>query len=103
VPSPVADEVLESCDHIVALMAWNLHPRVAGRSQIVLGGRTTDTAVLAAVPIMKGAVLPHPGTQRRSPSAAVSARLIRDWAECFSQWKVGLRYRAAEPRQSLLS
>ena len=53
---PVADEVLESCDHIVALMGVEPYIRaLQDGAQIVLGGRTTDTAVLAAVPIMKGA------------------------------------------------
>ena len=44
------------CDRIVALMGPE--PYIAaleGGADIVLGGRTTDTAVLAAVPIMRGA------------------------------------------------
>jgi hypothetical protein len=44
------------CDHIVALMGPE--PYIAaleGGADIVLGGRTTDTAVLAAVPLMRGA------------------------------------------------
>jgi len=43
------------CDHIVALMGPE--PYVAALeagADIVLGGRTTDTAVLAAVPLMRG-------------------------------------------------
>src|SRR4030088_140130 len=53
---PVTDEVLESCEHIVALMGPE--PYIAALqagADIVLGGRTTDTAVLAAVPLLKGA------------------------------------------------
>jgi Acyclic terpene utilisation family protein AtuA len=53
---PVTDEVLESCEHIVALMGPE--PYIAALqagANIVLGGRTTDTAVLAAVPLLMGA------------------------------------------------
>lgn len=48
--------VFGECDHIVALMGPE--PYIAALEQgadIVLGGRTTDTAVLAAVPLMRGA------------------------------------------------
>jgi hypothetical protein len=54
--APVSDEVLDSCAHIVALMGPE--PYIAALqagADIVLGGRTTDTAVLAAVPLMRGA------------------------------------------------
>jgi Acyclic terpene utilisation family protein AtuA len=52
----VSDEVLESCEHIVALMGPEPYmAAVAAGADIVLGGRTTDTAVLAAVPLMMGA------------------------------------------------
>ena len=53
---PISDEVLESCEHIVALMGPE--PYVAALragADVILGGRTTDTAVLAAVPLLKGA------------------------------------------------
>lgn len=56
--SPMTDAqpaVFEGCDHIVALMGPE--PYIAALhagADIVLGGRTTDTAVLAAVPLMKG-------------------------------------------------
>ena len=53
---PVTEEQLRSCDHIVALMGPE--PYIAALrdgAEIVLGGRTTDTAVLAAVPLMRGA------------------------------------------------
>ena len=53
---PVTDEVLKSCEHIVALMGPE--PYIAALqagADIVLGGRTTDTAVLAAVPLLMGA------------------------------------------------
>ena len=49
-------ELLLSCERIVALMGPE--PYVAALkagADIVLGGRTTDTAVLAAVPLMRGA------------------------------------------------
>ncbi len=48
--------LLTECSHIVALMGPE--PYIAAIEQgadIVLGGRTTDTAVLAAVPLMRGA------------------------------------------------
>ena len=53
---PVTDDALFSCNHIVALMGPE--PYIAALragADIVLGGRTTDTAVLAAVPLMRGA------------------------------------------------
>lgn len=53
---PVSDADLKSCEHIVALMGPE--PYIAALqagADIVLGGRTTDTAVLAAVPLMRGA------------------------------------------------
>lgn len=49
-------EIFNNCDRIVALMGPE--PYIAaleGGADIVLGGRTTDTAVLAAVPLMRGA------------------------------------------------
>jgi len=55
---PSADlthEAIDSCRHIVALMG--VEPYIDALNQgadIILGGRTTDTAVIAALPIMKG-------------------------------------------------
>ena len=49
-------ELFQSCERIVALMGPE--PYIAALeagADIVLGGRTTDTAVLAAVPLMRGA------------------------------------------------
>lgn len=53
---PITDEMIDSCEHIVAAMGPE--PYIAALeagADIVLGGRTTDTAVLAAVPLMRGA------------------------------------------------
>ncbi|HEY1878641.1 MAG TPA: acyclic terpene utilization AtuA family protein [Caulobacteraceae bacterium] len=53
---PLADATLQACAHIVALMGPE--PYMAALEQgadIVLGGRTTDTAVLAAAPLLRGA------------------------------------------------
>jgi hypothetical protein len=53
---PLTDDLIDACDHIVALLGPE--PYIAALeagADIVLGGRTTDTAVLAAVPLMKGA------------------------------------------------
>ena len=52
----VEPALFDQCDHIVALMGPE--PYIAALEQgadIVLGGRTTDTAVIAAVPILFGA------------------------------------------------
>jgi hypothetical protein len=55
---PLDDAALDACDHIVALMGPEPYiEALKAGADIVLGGRTTDTAVLAAVPIMKGAGL----------------------------------------------
>jgi len=55
---PLDDATVDACDHIVAAMGPE--PFIAALeagADIVLGGRTTDTAVLACYPIMKGAPL----------------------------------------------
>lgn len=55
---PITDETFDACAHIVALMGPE--PYIAALrngADVVLGGRTTDTAVIAAVPIMLGANL----------------------------------------------
>lgn len=53
---PVRDADLRSCEHIVALMGPEPYIKaLEDGADIVLGGRTTDTAVLAAVPLMRGA------------------------------------------------
>jgi len=53
--SPLNDENLEACSHIVALLGPEPYiAAVAAGADIVLGGRTTDTAVLAAFPLMRG-------------------------------------------------
>ena len=53
---PLTPETLEGCSHIVALMGVEPYIDAVRRgADIVLGGRTTDTAVLAAVPLMRGA------------------------------------------------
>jgi hypothetical protein len=52
----IDDAAIDACRHIVALMGPE--PYVAALeagADIVLGGRTTDTAVLAAVPLWQGA------------------------------------------------
>jgi hypothetical protein len=52
---PVTDGLLRSCEHIVALMGPEPYiSALSNGANIVLGGRTTDTAILAAVPLMKG-------------------------------------------------
>jgi hypothetical protein len=52
---PITDELIDSCEHIVALMGPEPYVEALQKgADIVLGGRTTDTAVLAAVPLMRG-------------------------------------------------
>jgi hypothetical protein len=52
---PLSDASLEACNHIVALLGPEPYmAAVAAGADIVLGGRTTDTAVLAAIPLMRG-------------------------------------------------
>lgn len=49
-------DLFERCDHVVALMGPEPYiEALQNGADIVLGGRTTDTAVLAALPIMRGA------------------------------------------------
>ena len=52
----VDDATLDACVHVVALMGPEPYiAAVEAGADIVLGGRTTDTAILAAVPLMRGA------------------------------------------------
>lgn len=54
--SDLDDATIDACDHIVAAMGPE--PFISALEQgadIVLGGRTTDTAVIACYPLMKGA------------------------------------------------
>jgi hypothetical protein len=53
---PLEDSVIDSCEHIVGLMG--VEPYVAALqagADVIIGGRSTDTAVLASYPIWKGA------------------------------------------------
>ena len=70
-PLGLIDEAaIDACAHIVALTGPEPYvAAIEGGADIVLGGRTTDTAVLAAVPLMRGA----------APGAAWHAAKI---AEC---------------------
>lgn len=53
---PLDDATVDACSHIVALLGPEPYiSALQGGAEIVLGGRTTDTAVLAAVPLMLGA------------------------------------------------
>jgi hypothetical protein len=53
---PLTDVSLDACTHIVALLGPEPYiDAIKSGADIVLGGRTTDTAVLAAVPLMHGA------------------------------------------------
>jgi hypothetical protein len=53
---PATNELISSCDHIVALMGPEPYmAAIEAGADIVLGGRTTDTAVLAAIPLLRGA------------------------------------------------
>jgi len=53
---PITDAALDACNHIVALLGPEPYvAAIEAGADIVLGGRTTDTAVLAAVALMRGA------------------------------------------------
>jgi len=56
-PAPALDDAtLDRCDHIVALLGPEPYiAALAAGADIILGGRTTDTAVLAALPLRAGA------------------------------------------------
>ena len=52
---PLDPDTVERCEHIVGLMGHEPIVRaIAHGADVVLAGRTTDTAVLAAVPLMLG-------------------------------------------------
>jgi hypothetical protein len=52
---PLTEADIDGCNHIVAVMGAEPYiAAVRDGADIVLGGRTTDTAVLAAVPLMLG-------------------------------------------------
>jgi hypothetical protein len=53
---PLDEATIEACNHIVALLGPEPYiEAIRVGADIVLGGRTTDTAVLAAVPLLRGA------------------------------------------------
>lgn len=55
---PIDDAAIDACAHIVGLLGPEPYmAAVELGADIVLGGRTTDTAVLAAVPLMRGAAV----------------------------------------------
>lgn len=52
---PLSSEQLSSCDRVVALMGHEpLAAALEAGADIILAGRTTDTAVLAAAPLLSG-------------------------------------------------
>lgn len=52
---PLTAEIVAECEHIVGLLGYEpLAAAIADGADIVLSGRTTDTAVLSAVPLMRG-------------------------------------------------
>jgi hypothetical protein len=52
----LTDAAIDDCEHIVALMGVEPYiDALRHGADIILGGRTTDTAVLSCVPIMRGA------------------------------------------------
>jgi hypothetical protein len=74
---PLDAEALAACDHVVALMGYEpFAAAVAEGADIVLAGRATDTAVLAALAIAAG----------KPPAAAWHAAKI---AECGGQCAIG--------------
>jgi hypothetical protein len=54
-PHPMTDAMIDSCEHIVAAMGAEPYmAALEAGADIVLGGRTTDTAVIAAFPWLHG-------------------------------------------------
>lgn len=52
---PLTADRIAECDHIVGLLGYEpLADAIGKGADIVLSGRTTDTAVLSAVPLMRG-------------------------------------------------
>ena len=52
---PLDTDNLDACSHIVALLGPEPYiAAIEAGADIILGGRTTDTAVLAAFPLMRG-------------------------------------------------
>ena len=90
---PLDDGTVDGCDHIVAAMGPE--PFIAALEQgadIVLGGRTTDTAVIACFPLMKGAgaaaswhagKISECGAQCTVKTIDASGVLLRIGTDCF--------------------
>ncbi len=56
---PISPDILASCSNIVALAgAEQIQAALATGADIVIAGRTTDTAIIAALPLLRG---DHPG------------------------------------------
>lgn len=52
---PLTPELIDTCAHIVALMGAEPYMHaLQGGADIILGGRTTDTAVISAFPLLHG-------------------------------------------------
>src|SRR3984957_7474931 len=53
---PLADATIDECKHIVSLVGRETYiAALEGGADIIIGGRSTDTAVLAGFPLWKGA------------------------------------------------
>ncbi len=59
-PAPeISDDLIDSCTNIVALAgAEHIQAALATGADIIIAGRTTDTAIIAALPLARGC---HPG------------------------------------------
>ena len=78
---PITETRLRSCSRIVSLLGYEpLAAAVETGADIVLSGRTTDTAVLAAVPILRGC-----------PAAAAwhAAKIAECGGLCTTQSRMG--------------
>jgi hypothetical protein len=96
---PLDDATIDQCDHIVAAMG--AEPYIAALdagADIVLGGRTTDPAVLAALPLWRGAPpslawhagkVAECGAQCTANLAKSAGVLIRIGKECFEVEPLG--------------
>jgi hypothetical protein len=69
---PIDEDIVNNCTNIVALAgAEQIQAALQTGADIIIAGRTTDTAIIAALPLMRN---DHPGAAIKEYSNRVSAR-----------------------------
>lgn len=105
-PAPELD--LSNLSNIVALAgAEHIQAALETGADIVIAGRTTDTATIAALPLSRGDAAAGPGMAPRSPNAGRCVPPIRPRA---SSWSISMpmalrsnRWRKAPPARRIRS